>query len=117
VPPAPENVPREHFGGVRTRGRIRIQADVRLEQYRVDPTQVRKFIPFEAQDGYLTSTAMPREAIRFSAKLHLPRSTTDDQLHGTLNGQKLLEQLSKKFLQKLESILNVFSGNFCKIFQ
>jgi hypothetical protein len=51
VPPAPENVPLEHFGGVRTRGRIRIQADVRLEQYRVDPTQVRKFIPFEAQDG------------------------------------------------------------------
>jgi ABC-type multidrug transport system ATPase subunit len=85
-------------GRARTRGRIRIQANVRLEQYRVDPTQVRKSIAFVAQDIYLMSPATPRESIRFSAKLHLPRSTTDDKLHGTLNGRKLLEQHSKKVL-------------------
>lgn len=69
-------------GRARTRGRIKIEADVRLENYIVDPTNinVRKSIAFVAQDDSLQATATPREAIRFSAKLRLPRSTTDSQL-------------------------------------
>lgn len=69
-------------GRARTRGKIRIEADVRLQNYSVDPTsiKIRKSIAFVAQDDSLQITATPREAIRFSAKLRLPRSTTDSQL-------------------------------------
>lgn len=80
-------------GRARTRGRIRIEADVRLENYSVDPTniKVRKSIAFVAQDDSLQSTATPREAIRFSAKLRLPRSTTDSQLDMLTN--RMIEEL------------------------
>jgi ABC-type multidrug transport system ATPase subunit len=49
----------------------------------VDPTnlEVRKQIAFVAQDDSLQVTSTPREAIKFSAKLRLPRSTTDAQLN------------------------------------
>lgn len=69
-------------GRARTGGRITIAADVRLNNYAVDPTsiKVRKSIAFVAQDDSLQATATPREAIRFSAKLRLPRSTTESQL-------------------------------------
>jgi ABC-type multidrug transport system ATPase subunit len=69
-------------GRARTNGRLKIEADVRLNNYTVDPTniKVRKSIAFVAQDDSLQSTATPREAIRFSAKLRLPRSTTESQL-------------------------------------
>lgn len=69
-------------GRARTRGKIRIEADVRLQNYSVDPTniKIRKSIAFVAQDDSLQITATPREAIRFSAKLRLPRSTTESQL-------------------------------------
>jgi ABC-type multidrug transport system ATPase subunit len=69
-------------GRARTHGKIRIEADVRLQNYTVDPTsiKIRKSIAFVAQDDSLQITATPREAIRFSAKLRLPRSTTDSQL-------------------------------------
>jgi ABC-type multidrug transport system ATPase subunit len=79
-------------GRAATRGRIRIEADVRLENYAVDPTNIklRKSIAFVAQDDSLQSTATPREAIRFSAKLRLPRSMTDEQLD-TLTDRMLHE--------------------------
>jgi ABC-type multidrug transport system ATPase subunit len=66
-----------------TRGKITIEADIRLNNYKVDPTnlEVRKQIAFVAQDDSLQVTSTPREAIKFSAKLRLPRSTTDAQLN------------------------------------
>jgi ABC-type multidrug transport system ATPase subunit len=66
-------------GRVRKGGRVKVEADVRLDNYAVDPTniKVRKSIAFVAQDDSLQITATPREAIKFSAKLRLPRSTTD----------------------------------------
>jgi ABC-type multidrug transport system ATPase subunit len=59
-----------------------IEADVRLNNYAVDPTDihVRQFIAFVAQDDSLHITSTPRECIRFSAKMRLPRSTTDGEL-------------------------------------
>jgi ABC-type multidrug transport system ATPase subunit len=53
-----------------------------LNNYSVIPTniKVRKSIAFVAQDDSLHSTTTPREAIRFSAKLRLPRSTTTEQI-------------------------------------
>ena len=64
-----------------------MEADVRLNNYAVDPTNmtVRKSIAFVAQDDSLQVTATPREAIRFSAKLRLPRSTTESQLDKLTN--------------------------------
>jgi ABC-type multidrug transport system ATPase subunit len=69
-------------GRTRSKGQLKIEADVRLNNYAVDPTniKVRKSIAFVAQDDSLQSTATPREAIRFSAKLRLPRSTTEEEL-------------------------------------
>jgi len=63
-------------------GRIKVEADIRLNNYTVDPTNiaVHKSIAFVAQDDSLQVTATPREAIRFSAKLRLPRSMTESQL-------------------------------------
>jgi ABC-type multidrug transport system ATPase subunit len=80
-------------GRSRTRGRIRIEADVRLENYSVDPAniKIRRSIAFVAQDDSLQATATPREAIKFSAKLRLPRSTTDASI----------EQLATRMLNEL----------------
>ena len=66
-------------GRVRKSGRVKVEADVRLDNYSVDPTsiKVRKSIAFVAQDDSLQITATPREAIKFSAKLRLPRTITD----------------------------------------
>lgn len=69
-------------GRASSRGRISISADIRLNNYSVDPCkiEVRQHIAFVAQDDSLQVTATPREAIRFSAKLRLPRSTKESQL-------------------------------------
>ena len=80
-------------GRAASRGRITINADLRLNNYKVDPTnlEVRKQIAFVAQDDSLQVTATPREAIRFSAKLRLPRATTESQLDKLT--EKMLEEL------------------------
>lgn len=69
-------------GRASSRGRLTIESDIRLNNFAVNPTKlsVRKQIAFVAQDDSLQVTSTPREAIRFSAKLRLPRSTTDKQL-------------------------------------
>jgi ABC-type multidrug transport system ATPase subunit len=51
---------------------------------------VRQMIAFVAQDDSLQVTATPREAILFSAKLRLPRSTTEFQLR-KLTSRMLIE--------------------------
>ena len=79
-------------GRTRSKGRLEVEADVRLDNYAVEVTdmRVRKSIAFVAQDDSLQVTATPREAIRFSAKLRLPSSTTDEDLD-TLTKQMLYE--------------------------
>jgi ABC-type lipoprotein export system ATPase subunit len=80
-------------GRARSRGRLTISSDVRLDNFEVDPTKlsVRKQIAFVAQDDSLQVTSTPREAIRFSAKLRLPRSTTDRDL----------DRLTRRMIQEL----------------
>jgi ABC-type multidrug transport system ATPase subunit len=79
-------------GRERNSAKLSIQADIRLNNYRVDPTDlnVRKLIAFVAQEDSLQVTATAREAIYFSAKLRLPRSTTESQLE-TLTTRMLTE--------------------------
>eukprot|EP00934_Nitzschia_sp_Nitz4_P007740 Nitzschia sp. Nitz4//scaffold217_size45653//33438//35463//NITZ4_007227-RA/size45653-processed-gene-0.21-mRNA-1//1//CDS//3329542246//7730//frame0 len=80
-------------GRARTSGNITIDADVRLNNYSVDPTdiEVRQKIAFVAQDDSLQITATPREAIRFSARLRLPKSLSDEELDKMTN--LMLEEL------------------------
>ena len=81
-------------GRASSHGRIQIEStDIRLNNYTVDPTNmaVRQSIAFVAQDDSLPVTSTPREAIRFSAKLRLPRSMTEHQL----------DQLTKRMITEL----------------
>lgn len=80
-------------GRARSHGRLTISSDIRLNNYIVDPTniEVRQLIAFVAQDDSLQVTSTPREAIRFSAKLRLPRSTKESQL----------DKLTEKMLSEL----------------
>jgi ABC-type multidrug transport system ATPase subunit len=66
-------------GRCQTNKKVKVESDIRLNQFKVDPTdiEVRKQIAFVTQDDALSFTSTPREAIRFSAKLRLPRITTD----------------------------------------
>mgnify|MGYP001801405151 CR=1 FL=1 len=69
-------------GRTQTRGNVRVESNIRLDNYGVDPTNIkmRQRIAFGAQDDSLQFTATPREAIRFSAKLRLGRKMNNDQL-------------------------------------
>ena len=80
-------------GRSQTNSTITVESDIRMNEFKVDPThiQVRKQIAFVAQDDSLTFTASPREAIRFSAKLRLPRITTDEEIDELVD--KMLKEL------------------------
>lgn len=80
-------------GRSKSNGSIEVESEIRMQDFLVDPTSiaVRKQIAFVAQDDSLSFTATPREAIRFSAKLRLPRITTDEEI----------EVLSAKMLSEL----------------
>ena len=69
-------------GRIQSNKQLQVQADVRLNNFAVDPTQisVRQAIAFVAQDDSLQATATVREAILFSAKLRLSKATTDQDL-------------------------------------
>jgi ABC-type multidrug transport system ATPase subunit len=75
-------------GRARSNGNVFIDADVRLNNVQVDPTKsaVRSKIAFVAQDDAITATSTPREAIRFSAKLRLPRNTSEVQIESLVDG-------------------------------
>ena len=80
-------------GRAASRGPLKIEADVRLDSNSVQPRsiKVRKLIAFVAQDESLQMTATPREAIAFSARLRLPRSTCD----------RSIKKLTKRMLNEL----------------
>lgn len=80
-------------GRAKSRGAVSIDSDIRLNNYQVDPTDisVRKTIAFVAQDDSLMVTQTPREAIYFSAKLRLPRSTKEVHILNLV--ERMLEEL------------------------
>ncbi len=80
-------------GRAQSNSNVTIDADIRMNDFHVDPTaiEVRKKIAFVAQDDSLTFTATPSEAIKFSAKLRLPRITSDEEI----------DDLAKKMLAEL----------------
>ena len=80
-------------GRTRSGGKLQVEASVRLDNYEVNPNniEVRQMIAFVAQHDSLASTETPREAIRFSAKLRLGRSISDEQLDNLT--ETMLEEL------------------------
>lgn len=91
-------------GRAASRGRVTIDAEIRLNNYIVDPKNidVRQTIAFVAQDDSLQVTSTPREAIYFSAKLRLPRNTEEHTLINLTN--KMIEELG------LESCADTYIG-------
>eukprot|EP00586_Coscinodiscus_wailesii_P011722 CAMPEP_0172513710 /NCGR_PEP_ID=MMETSP1066-20121228/254574_1 /TAXON_ID=671091 /ORGANISM="Coscinodiscus wailesii, Strain CCMP2513" /LENGTH=472 /DNA_ID=CAMNT_0013294091 /DNA_START=61 /DNA_END=1480 /DNA_ORIENTATION=+ len=80
-------------GRIRSGGSVTVSSHVRLNKYVVDPTKinVRKQIAFVTQDDSLFVTSTPRECIRFSAKLRLPRDTTNEEIESLTS--RILEEL------------------------
>lgn len=68
----------------------------------MDPSdiEVRKKIAFVAQDDSLQITATPREAIKFSARLRLPKAITNKELD--LLTETMLKELG---LEKCADVL------------
>lgn len=67
-----------------------------MNNCKVDPSNiaVRKQIAFVTQDDALQSTSTPREAIAFSAKLRLPKITSDDEIMDLTD--KMIDELGLK---------------------
>lgn len=80
-------------GRSQTKGKVTVNSEVRLDNNIVDPTNldVRQQIAFVAQDDSLLPTATPRECIKFSARLRLPKNTAEEEL----------DNLTTKMLQEL----------------
>eukprot|EP00590_Aulacoseira_subarctica_P007629 CAMPEP_0172418616 /NCGR_PEP_ID=MMETSP1064-20121228/5070_1 /TAXON_ID=202472 /ORGANISM="Aulacoseira subarctica , Strain CCAP 1002/5" /LENGTH=628 /DNA_ID=CAMNT_0013157611 /DNA_START=120 /DNA_END=2003 /DNA_ORIENTATION=- len=76
-----------------TKAPITVKADIRLNNHEIKPTKqsYRKQIAFVAQDDSLPISATPRECIKFSARLRLPRSTTDDEIDRLV--ERMLDEL------------------------
>jgi ABC-type multidrug transport system ATPase subunit len=74
-------------GRSRTNNNLVIEGDIRLNSAKIDPCSIefRKKIAFVAQDDSLQATSTVREAIRFSAKLRLDRSTTEADIDKLTN--------------------------------
>lgn len=60
---------------------------VKLDGRIVDPTniEVRRELAYVEQEVSIPTTSTPREAIRFSARLRLDRSVTQDEIEGLVN--------------------------------
>lgn len=80
-------------GRTASKGRLRVSSEVRFDGMKVEPTdiRIRRKIAFVAQDDSLQATATPREAIKFSARLRLPRTTSDADINKLVD--KMIEEL------------------------
>lgn len=70
-----------------------MESAVRLDTMTVEPSniKVRKMIAFVAQEDSLQATATPRDALKFSARLRLPRSTSDKVINELVD--RMIEEL------------------------
>jgi len=69
-------------GRSRTRKNVIVSQDMRFDNYTVNPTdtKMKMQIAFVEQHDGLQQTSTPREAIKFSARLRLPRSISDNDV-------------------------------------
>lgn len=76
-------------GRVSPTANLSIDAEIYIGGRIISPKKlfkIRKQIAFVAQEDSLNETSTPRESMRFSAKLRLPRSTTDNEIDTLVNG-------------------------------
>lgn len=74
--------------------RVEIQGDMYIGDAKIDPNhdrKVRTMFAFVAQEDALHEPSTPRQALRFSAKLRLPRSTSDEEIDLLVN--RYIEEL------------------------
>ena len=67
-----------------SKGRIEVQGDVYLGGAKINPDQsrrVRTMFALVAQEDALHGPSTPRQALHFSAKLRLPRNTSDEDIN------------------------------------
>jgi ABC-type multidrug transport system ATPase subunit len=71
-------------GRVRSKGRVSVTADITLGGQPIHPAQDvnvrRALFAFVEQDDSLHIASTPRQALTFSARLRLPRSTSDAEI-------------------------------------
>ena len=75
-------------GRTRTKGRIAVEADICLGGAKIDPnksTKIRTMFAFVAQEDALHDASTPRQALKFSARLRLPRSTTEKEINNLVD--------------------------------
>lgn len=71
-----------------------MDADIRMGGVRIDPNKnvkVRTIFAFVAQEDALHEASTPRQALKFSARLRLPRSTTEKEIDDFV--EVLIDQL------------------------
>lgn len=81
-------------GRVSSHGEVVVEGDMYLGGVKINPrdyTEHRKLFAYVAQDDALHEASTPREALEFSAKLRLPKTTSDAQITKIVN--QCLEEL------------------------
>lgn len=67
----------------RTGPKLRLEGEIRFGNTIIDDSNVgiyQKKLAFVAQEDVLNETSTPREVIRFSARLRLPKATTNEEI-------------------------------------
>jgi len=74
-------------GRIPSQGNLVQEGEIYLGGVKVDPRnrEHRKLFGYVAQEDNLHETSTPREALRFSARLRLPRTTTDEEIEKLIN--------------------------------
>lgn len=74
-------------GRVPSQGNLVVEGDIYLDGVKVDPRdrEQRKLFAYVAQEDALHESSTPREALTFSAKLRLPKSTSDEEVERIVN--------------------------------
>jgi ABC-type multidrug transport system ATPase subunit/ABC-type multidrug transport system permease subunit len=72
-------------------GHTQVRGTVMVDGKVINPVAYRKNIAYVMQDDALFRTSTPREALAFSARLRLPKETTDEQINNDVNA--LLKEL------------------------
>jgi ABC-type multidrug transport system ATPase subunit len=69
-------------GRLPSQGSLKHEGDIYFGGVKVDPRdrEQRKLFAYVAQEDALHESSTPREALTFSAKLRLPRTTTDEEI-------------------------------------
>ena len=74
-------------GRVPSQGNLVVEGDIYLDGVKVEPRdrEQRKLFAYVAQEDALHESSTPREALTFSAKLRLPKSTSDEEVERIVN--------------------------------